>query len=49
MNGDEEQPSICPDITTDYDDGVVCFGRLTESQIERFNRLPRQTVLPSDM
>lgn len=35
-------------VTTEYDDGVVCFGPLTESQIHRYNRLPRRTVLPSD-
>lgn len=32
----------------DYDDGVVSFGTLTESQIERYRRLPRRTILPSE-
>lgn len=36
-------------ILTDYDDGVVCFGTVTQSQIERFKKLPRRTVLPSDI
>lgn len=31
-----------------YDDGVVCFGPLTESELERHRRLPRHTVVPSD-
>jgi len=35
-------------ITNEYDDGVVCFGPVTESQLNRYNRLPRRTVLPSD-
>lgn len=33
----------------DYDDGVVCFGTVTEIQKERFKRLPRHTILPSDI
>lgn len=36
-------------ILTDYDDGVVCFGTVTQSQIERFKRLPRHTILPSNI
>lgn len=32
----------------EYDDGVVCFGPVTESQLNRYKRLPRRTVLPSD-
>lgn len=36
-------------IITDYDDGVVCFGKVTQSQIERQKRLPRHTILPSDI
>lgn len=33
----------------DYDDGVVSFGTLTENQMKRFKRLPRHTILPSDV
>ncbi|KAE9534337.1 hypothetical protein AGLY_008427 [Aphis glycines] len=36
------------EITNEYDDGVVCFGPVTEDQINRYKRLPRRTVLPSD-
>lgn len=36
-------------IITDYDDGVVCFGIVTQSQIERLNGLPKHTVLSSDI
>lgn len=32
----------------EFDDGVVCFGPLTESQLDRYNKLPRRTVIPSD-
>lgn len=32
----------------EYDDGVVCYGPVTESQLERFRRLPRRTIIPSD-
>jgi len=35
-------------VEDEYDDGVVCFGPVTESQLNRFKRLPRRTVLPSD-
>jgi len=39
---------ITNEITNEYDDGVVCFGPVTEDQINRYKRLPRRTVLPSD-
>ncbi|XP_025421021.1 protein PF14_0175-like isoform X2 [Sipha flava] len=43
----EEEPK---EILDEYDDGIVCFGPvLTESQLERFKRLPRHTVVPSDL
>ncbi|CAI6367413.1 unnamed protein product [Macrosiphum euphorbiae] len=42
---DTDELSIVED---EYDDGVVCFGPVTESQLNRFKRLPRRTVLPSD-
>ncbi|XP_022164883.1 uncharacterized protein PF11_0213-like isoform X2 [Myzus persicae] len=35
-------------VENEYDDGVVCFGPVTEDQLNRYNRLPRRTVLPSD-
>jgi len=35
-------------VDNEYDDGVVCFGPVTESQLDRYRRLPRRTVLPSD-
>ncbi|XP_008180617.1 protein PFF0380w [Acyrthosiphon pisum] len=35
-------------VENEYDDGVVCFGPVTESQLNRYKRLPRRTVLPSD-
>lgn len=43
MNEDESLP-----ILEEYDDGVVCFGPVTESQLERFKKLPRRTVIPSN-
>lgn len=44
---DSNVPNI---ISSDqYDDGVVCFGSLTDSQTERYKRLPRYTVIPSDI
>jgi len=36
-------------ITDSYDDGVVCFGPLTKSELERHEKLPRHTLLPSDI
>ncbi|KAL4143684.1 hypothetical protein QTP88_005989 [Uroleucon formosanum] len=35
-------------VENEYDDGVVCFGPVTESQLNRYKKLPRHTVLPSD-
>lgn len=36
-------------VMEEFDDGVVCFGPLTEDQIKRYQRLPRHTILPSDI
>lgn len=46
MSGDE---SNLNEFLEEYDDGVVCFGPTTESQLERLKRLPRRTVVPSDI
>lgn len=46
MSGDESSSDKNLD---DYDDGIVCFGSVTESQLERLKRLPRHTVLPTDI
>lgn len=43
MNEDESLP-----ILEEYDDGVVCFGPLTDSQLERNKKLPRCTIIPSN-
>lgn len=47
----EEKPRENSDtLLEEYDDGIVCFGPvLTESQLERFKKLPRHTVVPSDL
>jgi len=43
--------SNCPNITPDveYDDGVVCFGPVTESQFEKHKKLSRYTAVSSDI
>jgi len=43
---DEENLNM---INGSYDDGVVCFGPVTESELERHARLPRHAVVPSDI
>ncbi|XP_022164885.1 uncharacterized protein PF11_0213-like isoform X4 [Myzus persicae] len=45
MKMDTNKPIL---VENEYDDGVVCFGPVTEDQLNRYNRLPRRTVLPSD-
>lgn len=42
------EPNKNSGFNDEYDDGVVCFGPLTESQLDRHNKLPRRTVVPSD-
>lgn len=44
---DSNIPNITPDVQ--YNDGVVCFGPMTDSELEKRQRLPRYTVVPSDM
>lgn len=39
--------NISPDVH--YDDGVVCFGPVTENELERHKKLPRYTAVPSDI
>lgn len=43
--------SNCPNITSDvqYDDGVVYFGPVGESELKKRKKLPRFTVVPSDI
>lgn len=35
---DETEETDNYSIITDYDDGVVCFGKVTQSQIERHKK-----------
>lgn len=48
MDNDDSNNSYDNLITMEYDDGVICFGPVTESQLERHRRLPRHTIAPSD-
>lgn len=43
---ENEDPNF---ITMEYDDGVICFGPVTESQLERTRRLPRYTIVPPNL